>query len=360
MLIRLHATRLFLVLALAIVTLPATAQNTQEAASEPVRPAKLMTLDARQAMLKRDFFGRVTARETVDLAFQVGGQIETFPVAEGETYAQGTVLAQLDLDVLERNAAQAEVNLDKAQRDLDRLQTLSGATVSDVQIQDARTQRDLAQINLENAQEQLADATLRAPFDALVVRRLAAAYSTVSAGTPVLRLSDMSEIRVDIDVPEILFRRAQSTDDVRFLATLPDTNATYPLVVREFEAETAAVAQTFRVTLAFTETPGAFVLPGASVTVTAEAREGDQTRMQVPETALVFGADRTPHVMVFEPGSDDPDTGTVTLTPVEIEIGDDGSVSLVDGPEPGTEIVQAGAAMLRDGQRVRRFTGIGE
>ncbi|WP_159441704.1 efflux RND transporter periplasmic adaptor subunit [Roseivivax lentus] len=319
-----------------------------------------MTLSAEQAMLRRDFFGRVTAKETVDLAFQVSGQIERFPVAEGETYEEGALLAQLDLEPLERSVAQAEVNLNKSQRDLDRLQELSSANVAEVQVQDTRTQRDLARIALEDAEERLADATLRAPFEALIVRRLAASYSTVSAGTPVVRLSDMSEIRVDIDVPEILFRRAQSTNDVRFLAKLPDTDATYPLVIREFEAETAAVAQTFRVTLAFTETPGAFVLPGASVTVTAEAREGDRTRMQLPETALVYDAEGAPHVMVFEPSSDNPDTGTVRRTPVEIAVGDDGRIGIADGPAPGTEIVRAGAAMLRDGQSVRRFTGIGE
>lgn len=64
--------------------------------------------------------------------------------------------------------------------------------------------------------------------------------------------------------------------------------------------------------------------------------------------------------MVFEPSGDDPDVGSVSQTPVEIEIGDDGRVGIVDGPASGTEIVSAGAAMLQDGQRVRRFTGIGE
>ncbi|MHA6326365.1 efflux RND transporter periplasmic adaptor subunit [Roseivivax sp. CAU 1753] len=353
-----------LVACLALVTVGsrvAHAQDGADAAPDAVlRPAKLMMLDPEQAMLKREFFGRVTARETVDLAFQVGGQIERLAVTEGDTYPAGTLLAELDLAPFQRNVAQAQVNLTKAQRDLDRLNELSRANVAEVQVQDTETQRDLAEIALETARDQLADATLKAPFDALVVRRLVRTYSTVTAGTPVIRISDMSEVRVDIDVPEILFRRAQSNADVTFLASLPESPTAYPLDVREFEAETADVAQTFRVTLAFRDRPDAFVLPGASVTVTAEARRGDEMQVVLPETALVYAPDRSTNVMVFEPSGDDPDVGTVRQTPVEIAIRDDGRVILLDGPGASTEIVRAGAAMLRDGQRVRRFTSIGE
>ncbi|MHA7876680.1 efflux RND transporter periplasmic adaptor subunit [Roseivivax sp.] len=340
--------------------LGAGALQAQTPEAPPVRPAKIMTLEADAAAISREFFGRVAAKETVELAFQVSGQIARLPVTEGETYDAGTLLAELDLEPLERNVRQAEVQLNKAQRDLDRLENLSSATVSAVQIEDARTQRDLAQISLENAQNSLDDASLHAPFDALIVRRLAAEFGTVSAGQPVLRVSDMSEIRVDIDVPEVLFRRAQDTDSVEFRASLPGRDESFALIPREFEAETADVGQTYRTTLAFAEDPGDYVLPGSSVTVTAEARYAGRSQIVVPATALVYQPDRSPTVMVFTPSEEDADRGTVRQTPVEIEIRDDGQVVLTEGPEAGTEIVMAGASMLTDGQRVRRFTGIGE
>ncbi|GGB28067.1 efflux RND transporter periplasmic adaptor subunit [Allosediminivita pacifica] len=352
---------LVLAAALAAFALPSFAQEEGASQETPPRPVKLITLDAGENRLQRQFFGRLQARETVDLAFQVSGQIVKFPVQEGAQLAAGELVAQLDLTRFERQLRQAEINLDKARRDLERLEELSSSSASEVQIQNARTEYELAQVSVEEAENALDDATLEANFDALVARREVANYTTVNAGTPVVRLHDMSELRVDIDVPEVLFRRATAEDTVQFHASFPSLEETYELELRELEAETADVAQTFRITLAFTNEVPPRLLPGASVTVTATAIEdpgnGD---IVVPETALVFSPDRQPGVMVFVPEGDGADRGTVARTPVEIAMREDAHVRVTGGIEPGTVIVAAGASQLRDGQEVRRFTGLGE
>ncbi|ETX28557.1 efflux RND transporter periplasmic adaptor subunit [Roseivivax isoporae] len=357
-------TRLTQVLSAALVALclPVAAFAQEEAANPtpPPRPAKLMTLQAGDDRIARQFYGRVEARETVELAFQVGGQIVEFPAPEGGPILEGGLVARLDLDPFRRQLDEARVNLSKAERDLARLEALSGSAVSEVQREDARTQAQLAEIAVADAEDALENATLNAPFDALVARRMVANFSTVQAGTPVVRMHDMSEKRVAIDVPEVLFRRAAGGEDVELFATFPGDDTRYPLLPREFEAETADVGQTFRLTLAFQSDPGDWVLPGSSTTVTALSGLGAGSGILVPETALVYGADRSPNVFVYRPSEDNADTGTVVLTPVGIETRSDGRISLVEGPEPGTEIVETGAPQLEDGQQVRRFTGIGE
>ncbi|SFE61016.1 efflux RND transporter periplasmic adaptor subunit [Roseivivax sediminis] len=356
--LRLIASALPMLLALSSL---AMAQETEQASSPPPRPAKLMTLDAGQGTVERQFFGRVEANETVDLAFQVGGQIVRLPATEGAPIPEGGLVARLDLDPFERQLEEARVNLDKAERDLDRLEQLSGNAASEVQIQDARTQARLAQIAVDDAEDQLEDATLEAPFDALVARRMMANFSTVQAGTPVVRLHDMSVKKVAIDVPEVLFRRAtDDRDKIEVSASFPESEQSYPLVFSEFEAETAEVGQTYRLTLAFAEDPGEGVLPGSSTTVTVQMPLGASSGILLPETALVYDPERNPSVMVFAPSGEDPDRGEVHRTPVDIEVRPDGRIALLDGPEPGTEIVMTGAAQLEDGQSVRRFTGIGE
>ncbi|SEL64335.1 RND family efflux transporter, MFP subunit [Roseivivax marinus] len=356
---------MFRTLLIAALTLAGTIVAAQESedsaqASSPPRPAKLMTLDDGGDRISRRFYGRVEARETVDLAFQVGGQIIEFPATEGSAIPEGDLVARLDLDPFRRQLDEAQTNLAKAERDLTRLEALSGNAASEVQIEDARTQVRLSEIAVENARDQLEDATLNAPFDALVARREVANFSTVSAGQPVVRLHDMSEKRVAIDVPEVLFRRAAGGKDVEITASFPESSKDYALEPREFEAETADVGQTFHLTLAFTEDPGEWVLPGASATVTVVSALGASTGVLLPETALVFEPDRSASVMVFEPSGDDPDVGTVHRTPVEIEARADGRVALLEGPEVGTEIVMTGASQLSDGQTVRRFTTVGE
>jgi len=175
----------------------------------------------------------------------------------------------------------------------------------------------------------------------------------------VVRLHDMSELRVDISVPEVLFRRGPA-QRVAFEATFPGAPETFPLVLREFEAETADVAQTYEIMLAFPGDVPDWVLPGASVTVTARADRQEGAQMLVPDTAITFDADRQPGLMVFAPKGDDPDLGIVTWTPIEMGMRDDTRVRITDGPTPGTEIVAAGAAQLRSGQEVRRFKGLAQ
>ena len=45
-------------------------------AQEVLKPVKLMATEAGNVRLERQFFGQVKAKETVDLAFQVPGQIQ--------------------------------------------------------------------------------------------------------------------------------------------------------------------------------------------------------------------------------------------------------------------------------------------
>ncbi|KUF10684.1 efflux RND transporter periplasmic adaptor subunit [Pseudoponticoccus marisrubri] len=322
-------------------------------AQEVAKPVKLMTLSAEPVVLQRQFFGQVQARQTVDLAFQVAGQIEELDAEEGTQKARGDLIARLDLDRFERAVAQAQASYDKAVRDAERLQALSGQAASEVQVRDAETQLQLAEIALGDARDNLDHATLRAPFDALVARRLVANYATVAAGTPVVRLHDVSEIRVDIDVPEVLFRQAGAGEQVQFEAQLPGDSGRYPLVMREFETETASLGQTYTITLAFQESPGAFVFPGASVTVLAQAEGAVPDGIVLPETALVYDPAGAPGVMVYE-------DGTVRRTPVEIRLSEDGRIMMTEGPADGTQIVLTGASQLTDGQSVRPFTRIGE
>ena len=65
------------------------------AQDELVRPAKLMIVGADADGVTRQFFGQVVARQTVDLAFQVSGQIVEFPATEGQGVAEDALIAQL-------------------------------------------------------------------------------------------------------------------------------------------------------------------------------------------------------------------------------------------------------------------------
>lgn len=326
-------------------------------AQDAPRLAKLHQVVTGDDTITRQFFGQVVARQTVDLAFQVGGQIVDLPVIEGERVAKDTVIAQLDLEPFELALSQATVQKAQADRTLARFENLQGSAVSQVSVEDARTQAELAALAVQDAERSLRNATLLAPFDALVASRNLASFSTIGAGTPVVRLHDMSELRVEIDVPEVLFQRAGRDPDVELMAKFPASDAMFALEPREFNAETSQIGQTFRITLGMTPPEDLNVLPGASVTVFATIA-GTAMPMHVPASAIITGNDGAPMVMVFEPSG--ADEGTVTAQPVEINATTTGAVQVVAGLTSGQEIVASGAAALADGDTVRRFTGFAD
>lgn len=336
------------VVGLVICAVPAAAQDIP-------RPVKLMTVEAPSTQLTRQFFGKVAARQTVDLAFQTAGQIVRFPAIEGQIVPAGGLIAQLDLEPFALAFEQANLNQDRARRRAKRLEKLQGRAVSQANVEDAVTEAGLAEIAVRNAEYALKHATLNAPFDALVARRTVAKFTTVNAGTPVVRLHDMSEIRIEIDVPEVLFQRAGRDPDITLSARFPASETQFPAEVREFKAETSRVGQTYRVILGLPPPGELNILPGSSVTILATRHRPD-SRIVLPASAVAIAADGSTSVMVFR--GDRGEEGIVTSRPVTLTVSGTGNFEVIDGVEVGEEVVAAGVNALRDGTRVRRFRGL--
>ncbi len=326
------------------------------AAQEVAKPVKLMLVQETTPGFSRQFFGRVAARQTVDLAFQVSGQIVEMPVTEGFVIPKGGLIAQLDSEPFQLRLDRARLQKEQADRTEARLSRLRGTTASQVAVDDAETEAQLAAIAVRDAEYELEHATLTAPFDALVSSRTVEAFTTVSAGTPIVRIHDMSELRIEVDVPEILFQRTGQQDDITITAKFPASDEVFPLEIREFDAETSSVGQTFRIQFGLTPPEGLQILPGSSVTVNVQVQD-QRVGIIVPTTAIVADASGELGVMVYSPvGAEE---GTVRRVPVTIEPTQLGGVRVLTGLSGGEEIVVAGGAALADGQTVRRFSGFG-
>ena len=340
---------------LALLTIPSLAF-----AQDSARLARIFTVTAGDASVTRQFFGRVVATETVDLAFQVGGQIVEFPIVEGTFVEKDALIAALDPELFQLALDEAVLQREQAERNLRRLQQLQqsqGSSVAQISIDDATTAFNLSQIAVRRAERALSDARLVAPFNSLVAARNIANFSSIEPGQPVARLHNMSEIRIEIDAPEILFQQAGWDPDIAVWAEFPFAPDRFPLEVREFNAEAADIGQTMTVTFGMPPPEGVPLLPGLSVRVYVQFRSDGQF-VEVPTNAIVATNTGETTVMLFSPSG--ADEGTVSQVPVQIQPTNTGSVQVVSGLVAGQEIVAAGAASLTPGDRVRRFTGFAD
>ena len=86
----------------------------QVSAEETPRPVKLITVEAPSTGVTRQFFGKVAARQTVDLAFQTAGQIVRFDGAEAFTIGVAGLASENFVAVGER----VEQRLAELERDI--------------------------------------------------------------------------------------------------------------------------------------------------------------------------------------------------------------------------------------------------
>jgi RND family efflux transporter MFP subunit len=197
---------------------------------------------------------------------------------------------------------------------------------------------------------QLGDTTLRAPYDGVIAQRFVEPNQNITAKQPVVKFQDVDEIDVVVDVPETIMASIRLADIVQILAefsVVPGLN--FPVHIKEVAQRADPTTQTFQVRVAMKAPPDASILPGMSATVTLTYHRASVlgSRILVP-IAAVF-KDSTGEQVAWVIESDD----TAARRPVKIGEATGGRIEIVDGLQPGDRIAVAGVPFLREGMKIR-------
>ncbi|TVP97354.1 MAG: efflux RND transporter periplasmic adaptor subunit [Planctomycetaceae bacterium] len=197
----------------------------------------------------------------------------------------------------------------------------------------------------------LQDCTLRAPYDGVIAERFVEEGQNVRAKEPIVKFQDVDEVEIAVDVPEtVMAANLQSADVVQVVAEISGApGVRFPVRVTEMAQRADPTTQTFNVRVAMSAPEGINVLPGMSATVTMTYRRAEilGSRMMVPMSAVYHLSSGQQIVWVLGPED--------TVTGQEVTLGSSaaGDVEIASGVEPGQRIVVAGVNRLREGMRVR-------
>ncbi len=336
--------------------------------AEPVtRPAKLYTVPSPELWENRTFPGKVAASEKVELAFRVGGQVVELPVNEGDRVEAGDLLAKLDekdflasLNEIRSRITGAQATVQEAKLNFERSEELLQQDVISRSAYDqALSTYENARASLGSLQEQarqaalnLEYATLRAPFAGVIAEVFIKNFQNVQAQEPVLRLEDLSNIDILVEIPEFVWARITQRDDkgrtppaVANFATLPDRN--FILQLKEYQTRANPQTQTYTVTLTMPQPNELEVYPGMTAEITGFLPKG-ATEVAVPVEAVFGGPEGGQFVWLVAM-----DTMSVMEQPVETGRLAGGFITIVSGLEPGETVVAAGVHSLQPGQTVR-------
>ena len=330
----------------------------EQGAPPPPRSVKALRIADPSVLSGRTFPGKAEATQEVDLAFEVSGTVISRLVNKGDQVQAGDLLAQLDPRDYqnERDAAQAESQRARAYRDRIAMAARTGAvSLQDLTDAEARLNVAIAQLNIK--QKALDDTRLTAPFSGVVAATYVEQYQRVIAKQKVLRLLDLSQIEMTIDIPENLISYIPYVSSVwcRFDA-FPDR--TIPARIKEIGAEASNTTRTYPVTIIM-EPPDAIpLLPGMAGVVggSADLPAGlVQRGVEIPVEALFSDRPDSSFVWIItKPGN--------TVTRHQVTVGNltPRGIMVTDGLAIGDLIAIAGVSYLQEGQQVVPQTATNE
>ena len=326
--------------------------------AEPPRPVRYLQVDLSSVGDFSVLPGEIRPRYEQRYGFRVGGKMAQRLVDVGQQVKAGQVLALLDsqdvLPAINAQAAQVEVSQSdlKLQRsELKRQQELRDkGFVSGAALERQIAATESAQSRLHAAQSQLANArngldfqTLHADQAGVVVAVDAEAGSVVAAGQSVVRVAQLGEKEVAVNVPEravALMKKAKGFS--ANLDALPGRN--YTARLRELSPAADPASRTYAARLSILDADEKLKL-GMSATVHVDL--GTAQAIVVPNSAL-YTRDDTTRVWLVDRASE-------TVKPVTVKVGEstNDGVTIVSGLRPGDLVVTAGANLLLPGQKVR-------
>lgn len=285
--------------------------------------------------------GTVLASESVDLAAEDAGRIESILFEEGKHVRKNDLLVKINDGDLQPQLKKAKLQIQLA-TDLAERQKLLFKTGNT-----SKEQYDIAAntlATLKADQERLIASIRRrrilAPFDGVIGLRYVSEGSYVSQTTRIASIQKINPLKVDFAIPEKYAGKVHVRDQVNFRSD--ETNLRFSGTVYAIEPEIEPTTRTVQLR-AMCDNKGEKIFPGAYVHVELLLKEPGGALM-IPTQAIIPVL-KGQTVLVRK-------NGVVAAVLVKTGIRTPSSVQVTDGLSVGDTVLTTGILQLRPGMPV--------
>lgn len=281
--------------------------------------------------------GTARANEQADLNSTVTERIERLNFTDGQHVPRGAVIAELVRSEQGANLKESQARLREAELQLARLKQLQGqGFATKARIDEQQAAVEIARAQSQQANSQIADRVIRAPFSGYLSLRRISPGTVVSAGTTVATIVDHSRIKLDFTVPETFLPALRVGNEISARA------AAFP--GEEFRGRIASIdplidpvtrAATARAIL---PNPDLRLRPGMLMTVNVQA--APRNALTVPELAVI-GEGSSVYVWKVD------EKNNAARVAVKAGTRRDGRVEITSGLSEGDRIVADGTVKIR-------------
>jgi len=148
--------------------------------------------------------GYMEAYSEIDIAAEAQGTITSLNAALGQEKSKGNIIATID-DKLKNLAVQKAKNLKtKLEKDLERNKNLyNGGSLTEQQLDDAQNSYNDAVIQLEQAEKELTNTTIKSPISGVITKKQVELGEYINIGNTIATIVDISRLKIKLNVSEI-------------------------------------------------------------------------------------------------------------------------------------------------------------
>ena len=279
--------------------------------------------------------GSVVANEYVELHPEVSGRITYLNVPEGHAIAQGTVIARINDADLQAQLSKSRVQLDLAQKTVDRYKKLLDVNgINQADYDNALNQVNGLKADIQYTQTLIDKTVIKAPFGGVLGLRQVSPGAYVTASNVIVTIQQVSRVKIDFTIPEEysnIIKKGNLVDvevdaanqtrkKAMVVATEPQVNqATRNLKVRALLQEGTAN-------------------PGAFVKVFVDAG-GNKKAVMIPTNSIIPD-DKNSQVILVKGGK-------AAFINVKTGVRESNNVEIVSGIQPGDSVVVTGVLFAR-------------
>ena len=286
--------------------------------------------------------GTTKANETIVVTADTSEKISSLHFEDGQFVHKGDLLVTLDKDEEEAELRAAEAQLTESESAYNRAKNLQDSSaLSKGTLQERLAMLKQSEASVQAIKARLAKLTITAPFDGFLGLREVSIGALVKPGDRITTLDDLSQIKVDFDVPALylsslkpgltILGKIDAYQDREFRGQIKTVNTQIDPVTR-----------TVRVR-AVLPNPEGILKPGLLMTIVLLVNEREA--LLIPEEALIKRGEQN---FVYVVGNEN---GKTIAHQREITIGSrkPGDVEVLSGLNQGEPVVSHGTSKVRDG-----------
>ncbi|MGA9239368.1 efflux RND transporter periplasmic adaptor subunit [Robiginitalea sp.] len=321
--------------------------------SETLRNVPLVsTLELKTTAFEHylDLQGNVQTKQNILLYPEMAGTLVKVYVKEGQPVRKGQILAKIDDGGMASGLEQLRTQASLAETTYERQKRLWEQNIgSEIQYLQTKTNYEATVQAVRQAEAQLAKSTITAPFSGIVDDVLVDEGSTVNpaGGTPIIRLVNLSDMYVEVDVPESYLREV--TEGKRVELYIPVLGDSMISKVRQTGNFINPANRTFKVEISVPNTKGQ-IKPNLTVRVKINDYSNSEAVLVPPGVISENSAGQQYVYIASEIGEDK--LAKAEKRVITTGLSQNNQVEVISGIEAGEFIILEGARRVREGQKI--------